>query len=140
MTITVRRDRTAPMRHVVHVRAHEFPVDVAPADGGQDAGPDPHDLYDSALGACIALTTLWYARRRGMPVDGLEVTVARDAAEERAGTYRLAATLAVGGALTDAQRQDLLRVADKCPVHRLMHDVETVITTTLAPAPSGDPT
>lgn len=88
MTITVTRDRTAKMRHVVAVRNHRFPVDELAAVGGEDSGPTPHDLYDAAL----------------------------------------------GGPLSAAQREELLAVAGKCPVHRLMTQVTTEISTALAPA------
>ncbi len=134
MTITITRDTQAAMRHVVSVgNKHTFAVDEPPANGGEDLGPTPHDLYDSALGACKALTTLWYARRKNIPVDGIEATVERDDREERKGVYRLRVTLALTGNLSDAQRQELLAVADKCPVHRLMTAVTTEISTELAP-------
>ncbi len=130
--ITVTRDSTAAMKHIVTVRDHQVPVDVGVTAGGEDLGPDPHDLYDSALGACKALTVLWYAKRQGIPVEDIMVTIERDAREERSGTYRLATVLTLGGALTDAQRRELLSAANKCPVHKLMTDVTTEITTRLA--------
>jgi putative redox protein len=132
MGITVTRDRRGKMKHVVHVREHQFVVDESAANGGEDAGPTPHDLYDAALGACKALTVLWYAQRKAIPVEGITVTVDRDSADERKGVYRLRATLALTGALTDAQRQELLAVAGKCPVHKLMTAVTTEIRTDLA--------
>jgi len=135
MQISVTRDRTGRMRHIVHVRQHAFAVDEGAANGGEDSGPTPHDLYDAALGACKALTVLWYANRRQIPVEDIRVTVERDDREERSGTYRLLATLAVTGALTDAQRQELLNVAGKCPVHKLMTQVTTEVRTELAPLP-----
>ena len=58
----------------------------------------------------------------------------RDDSQERQGTYRLRVTLTQGGPLTDAQRQELLAVAEKCPVHKLMTKVTTEITTELAVA------
>ncbi len=131
MSITVTRDTHAAMRHVVSVRGHEFAVDEPPANGGEDLGPTPHDLYDSALGACKALTTLWYARRKNIPVEGIEAVVERDDSEERNGVYRLHVTLALTGDLSEAQRQQLLSVADKCPVHKLMTSTTTEVTTTL---------
>jgi putative redox protein len=134
MTITVTRDRTEKMRHIVAVRDHRFPVDELAAVGGDDLGPAPHDLYDTSLAACKALTVLWYANRKQIPVENIEVTVERDDADERKGVYRLRTTLAVSGPLTDAQRDDLLNVAGKCPVHRLMTQVTTEITTELVPA------
>jgi putative redox protein len=130
MALTVVRDPTGKMKHVVRVRQHALVVDEGEAAGGEDAGPTPHDLYDAALGACKALTVLWYATRKAIPVEGIEVSVDRD---ERAGTYRLRTTLALTGPLTDAQRQELLNVAGKCPVHKLMTQVTTEIVTELAP-------
>jgi putative redox protein len=133
MTIEVVRDLSQKMKHTVHVRQHAFAVDEPAGNGGDDLGVTPHELYDSALGACKALTTLWYARRKQIPLDEIRVTVERDDSEERRGTYRLRVTLHLGGELTDAQRQELLTVAGKCPVHKLMAQATTEITTELAP-------
>jgi putative redox protein len=133
MTIEIVRDRAHKMKHTVHVRQHVFAVDEPSGNGGEDLGPTPHDLYDSALGACKALTTLWYARRKQYPLEDIRVTVERDDAEERRGTYRLKAVLELSGDLTEAQRQELLAVAGKCPLHKLMTQATTEIVTELAP-------
>ena len=134
MSIRIERDLAHKMKHTVHVRQHAFTVDEPEANGGEDLGPTPHELYDSALGTCKALTALWYARRKRIPLEDIQVSVERDDSEERAGVYRLKVTLALGGALSEAQRQELLKVADKCPVHKLMSQVRTEVTTALAPA------
>jgi putative redox protein len=131
MSITIVRDQKALMRHEVRVGPNTFAADASISDGGEGLGPNPHDLYDAALGACKAMTVLSYARRKGIPVEGIEVAVERDQSEERTGTYRLDAKLKLGGNLTDAQRQELLSVASKCPVHKLMTSVQTVIETSL---------
>ncbi len=133
MSIIVTRDRGGKMKHSVAVRQHTFTVDEPVSNGGEDAGPTPHDLYDSALGACKALTVLWYANRKQIPLEGIQATVDRDDSQERQGTYRLRVTLALSGALSNAQRQELLAVAEKCPVHKLMTKVITEISTALAP-------
>jgi putative redox protein len=134
MTISVLRDRTGKMRHQVHVGDHVFAVDSPVDEGGEASGPTPHDVYDAALGACKALTVLFYANRKGYPVENIRVTVDRDDSEERKGTYRLATTLHVDGPLNEDQRKELLRVAGKCPVHKLMTEVKTEVTTVLAAA------
>jgi len=134
MTIHVVRDRTHKMKHSVSVRQHSFAIDEPVANGGEDEGFTPHDVYDSALGACKAMTVLWYAQRKQIPLDGIEVTVDRDDSEERKGVYRLRVMLSLGGALSDAQRQELLTVAGKCPVHKLMTLATTEVVTELAPA------
>lgn len=129
--IRVKRIDTDGTAHWLWIRGHELISDMDAESGGSDAGPDPHDLYDAALGACKALTSLWYAQRKGYPLEGIDVTVERDKSKERAGVYRLATRLKFGGALSETQRADLLRVAEKCPIHKLMTEVETVITTEL---------
>lgn len=132
MSITVLRDLSQPMRHVVHIRNHVLAVDGSPSDGGGDKGPAPHDVYDAAVSACKALTLVWYARRKGFPLTDVRIETERDASEERIGVYRLHSVLHLSGDLSDQQRQDLLAVAEKCPIHKLMTEVSTEITTSLA--------
>ena len=131
MSITVTRDLSRPMRHMVQIRDHQFAVDGSVEEGGEDSGPSPHDLYDAALISCKAVTLVWYAKRKAIPLQDVRITVERDASAERQGVYRLATTLHLGGDLSDAQRQELLAVASKCPVHKLMTSVTTEITTSL---------
>ena len=132
MTIRVVRDQRALMRHDVHIGNYKLTTDLSVANGGEGSGPAPHDFYDAALGACKALTVLWYAKRRNIPVEGIEVAVERDASQERAGIYRLNAALTLTGDLSTTQREELLRAAQKCPVHKLMTEVTTEISTTLS--------
>ena len=128
MSITVRRDGVTGTRHILKVRGHEIAVDTG---GEHDAGPTPHDLYDSALAACKALTVLVYAQHKGIPVEEIEVVVNRDDSQERQGLYKLDTALHVTGALSEEQKAALLRVAGKCPLHRLMTEVKTEIETRL---------
>ena len=134
MSIQIKRDRSATMRHQVFIGDQTIAVDATVAEGSEGVGASPHDLYDAALGACKALTVLWYARKRGIPVEDIQVSVARDDSQERAGVYKLDTQLTVSGTLTDAQLAELLRVAQKCPVHKLMTEVKTEITTSLVQA------
>ena len=132
MSIKVIRDQSLPMRHIAHVRNHIISVDGTVEEGGSDAGPSPHDLYDAAISACKALTVVWYAKRKGYPLENVEVTTERDDSEERKGVYRLAATVHLTGDLSETQRAELLSAAQKCPVHKLMTAVTTEISTVLA--------
>ncbi len=134
MSITVTRDHTGKMKHVIAIRDHRLVADELVAVGGEDLGPTPHDLYDAALGACKALTVVWYANRKQIPLNDVTVTVERNDSDERAGVYRLRATLALGGDLTDMQRTELLNVAGQCPVHKLMSQATHEITNDLAQA------
>lgn len=133
MSIHIQRDKSGPMRQTVRIGQHSFTADQPTSGGGEGAGPDPHELYDAALGTCKALTVLWYAQRKGLPLDDVLVDVERDGSQEQQGLYKLKTTLTlVGDALTPDDRQRLLQVAAKCRVHKLMTQVTTEIETLLA--------
>jgi putative redox protein len=132
MSIHVQRDKTGPMRQTVSIRNHVLTADQPVEGGGEDAGPDAHELYDAALASCKALTVLWYARRKGMALEDVLVDVESDRSQERQGLYKLKASLTFVGTLSDEERQQLLAVADKCPVHKLMTQVKTEIETVMA--------
>ncbi len=133
MTIKIVRDLNTPMRFDIQIGPHRIATDASIQGGGEASAPAPHDFYDAALGACKAMTVLGYARRKGIPLETIEVSVDRDATEERAGTYRLSVVLTLMGKVSDTQREDLLRVAEKCPIHKLMTAVTTKIATSLSP-------
>lgn len=136
MTIRVTRDKSGAMKHRIAIREHTLVADVDAATGGEDAGPNPHDLYDSAIGACKALTLLWYAKRKQIPVDDIQVQVERDDSQVRNGTYRLKTLISITGDVTEAQRAELLGVAAKCPIHKLMTQTTTEIETAWLEQPS----
>jgi putative redox protein len=131
MTIRVVRDQHASLRHEIRIGENSIYTDLGSDMGGEGSGPTPHDLYDASLGACKALTVLLYARRKKFPVEDIEVIIERDASQEHAGIYRLSAALTLTGDLSAAQREELTRVAHKCPIQRLMTEVTTEISTTL---------
>ncbi len=101
-----------------------------PADyGGDDSGPTPYDLLLAGLGACTAMTLRIYAQRKGWPLDRVEVRLthekihARDCTdcETREGRIdRIDRRLTLQGPLAAEQREKLLEIADKCPVHRTL--------------------
>ena len=74
-------------------------------------------------------------RRKKIPLDDIQVAVDRDDSQERQGNYKLKVVMTLTGDLTEAQRQELLTVAGKCPLHKLMTQATTEVTTELAPGP-----
>ncbi|MDH4554163.1 OsmC family protein [Pseudomonas sp. BN417] len=133
MTIRLTRDSANGTRQRIELAGKaplftDLPLDL----GGAGADPEPHDYFDAALGSCKALTVTYYAQKNGIPLTGVDVDVTRDDSEERKGHYRLDVKLTLRGALTDEQRATLLRIADKCPLHKLMTQVEVSIETRLA--------
>ena len=110
---------------------HEFLVDEPPPLGA-NRGPDPYELLLSALGACTAITTMLYARRKGWPLEEVVVhlTHAREHTDDCAsGGYCDSAEVHVEleGQLDDEQRHRLLDISTRCPVARtLARGIEVV--------------
>lgn len=108
-----------------------------PADlDGDDLGPTPYDLLAWSLGACTAMTIQLYARRKGYPLEDIKVHVeherthAKDCAgcEDRDGRIDvLRRKIVVRGPLTNEQRDDLLRIAARCPVHKTLQAMPKVL-------------
>ena len=129
------------LQQIVEIGPHHFLADEPIAAGGLDTGPSPYDLLAAALGTCTAMTLRLYAEQKGLPLTGVTVRLthakihAADCAtcETKEGKIdRIERTIALEGALDDAQRARLLEIADKCPVHRTLTS-EVEIRTVLAP-------
>lgn len=134
MSVQIQHKPGAPLAQTIHIRNHQLPADVSVAEGGGDEGPSPHDLYDAALGACKALTVMWFARKKNIAVENIHTEVVRDDSQERSGIYKLSTRLVINGTFSDAELAQLTAVAEKCPVHKLMTSVTTEITTSVARA------
>jgi uncharacterized OsmC-like protein len=97
-------------------------LDMPVADGGDGAGLVPHEALLSALGGCKALTMTSYAKRKGFPLEGVEIGLAHDKPPAGSGDApdTIAVEIKLFGPLDEAQRQRLLEIAGKCPVHKTL--------------------
>jgi len=131
------------LNHVV-VGDHRFLADEPIDVGGFDAGPSPYDLLGAALGACTSMTLRLYADRKRLALDRVTVEVKHakthaqdcESCVEGAGPLidHFERRIVVEGDLDEAQRTALLRIADKCPVHRTLEGSSHISTTLTEPA------
>lgn len=101
---------------------HAWSADVSKLLGSDDLAPDPHDLLDSALAACTALTLELYARRRKLAITDIHVTVDHLETKNEQGLvrYQMQRHIAIEGDISDEERQHLLEIANKCPIHKVL--------------------
>lgn len=96
--------------------------------GGDGAGPDPYTLLLGALGACTAMTLQLYARRKGWPLQGIEVRLGHERThsddcqrpDDDCRLERITRALTLLGPLDTTQRSRLTEIARRCPVHRTL--------------------
>jgi putative redox protein len=97
---------------------HTLVVDEPVERGGTDTGPRPTQLLAASLAGCTAITVEMYADRKGWDVGAIEVDVDVSYDGPVPSTYAVA--LKLPSELNEEQRQLLLRVATKCPVHKVL--------------------
>lgn len=98
------------------------PIDV----GGADTGPSPGDLLRMSLASCTAITLRMYANRKGFPVDDIEVRVF---SEEVNGKTLFHTKIRIRGKTDSDQADRMMRIARRCPIHKLLtHPIEIATT------------
>lgn len=114
--------------------AHTLIADEPNDAGGANEGPSPYELLLAALGACTAMTLKMYVERKKLPVTDVEVLLTFDrihindcescVKEERLNeqeVQHISRLIYVTGDVTEEQKERLLYIAGRCPVHVTLH-------------------
>ena len=135
--VVVRETRAGKFQQTVSVGPHRLLADEPVAAGGDDTGPGPYDFVLAGLGACTSMTMRMYAERKSLPLERVTVTLthskihAEDCAECETSTGMLDQidrVIGMEGNLDAEQRQKLMEIADKCPVHRTLTSEIHIVT------------
>ena len=118
MRATARRNG-GKFQHDIEIRKHEVHADEPEANGGDDEGPNPQELLAASLATCSAITMEMYAQRKGWDVGDIEVDVDYEPAQ-RGSPTRFAMAVQLPKELPEEQRERLMQIAAKCPVHRTL--------------------
>ncbi|MBD3226015.1 MAG: alpha/beta fold hydrolase [Caldithrix sp.] len=133
--------RTGESGFTTEIKAgvHQLVADEPESVGGNDYGPNPYDYLVAGLGACTSMTLRMYADRKRWDVKEIKVHLdhqkihCEDCEQNENRSSKIdfiERSIELEGELSDEQRQRLLEIADKCPVHRTLHSqikVKTIL-------------
>jgi len=128
-TVEVEENRTGRYTQTGRAGRHVLTLDEPASAGGSDAGPGPYDLLLLALGACTSMTIRMYAELKKLPLRRVHVRLshrkvhAQDCADCQTREGRIdeiERVITLEGELSEEQRQRLLEIANRCPVHRTL--------------------
>jgi len=117
---------------------HHWYADEPTQMGGKNSGPDPYEHLLAALGTCTAMTIRMYADHKKIPLTHVEVSLshernyiedASDVTVQNKNMESLVRKVQLFGALNDEEKMRLMEIAERCPVHRTLHNNPKVVTT-----------
>ena len=118
--------RREGFEHEVEVRNHRLIIDEPQEKGGTDHGPAPAELLAASLATCTAITIEMYADRKEWGLGTVEVVVDfEQATTDDPPTFDV--TITLGAELSEENRDRLLVIAGKCPVHRTLKRDDVMI-------------
>ncbi|MDY6971200.1 MAG: OsmC family protein [Thermodesulfobacteriota bacterium] len=115
---------------------HRLIIDEPKEFGGDGEGPDPYDFLLAGLGGCTAMTILSYARRKDMPLEGIQIKLTHEKVHAadcescmtREGKLdQITKTIYFQGQLSDEEKETLMGIARRCPVHKTLTTENIVI-------------
>ena len=128
--------RRSGFEHEIEIRDHRLVADEPADEGGSDRGASPTELLAASLASCTSITLLMYAERKGIDLGDLEVAVDYATPRPGASGTKIEVKIRTPAELSDDQRERLLVIAGKCPVHRTLKATEVEIDDELEMVPA----
>ncbi|MCZ6786210.1 MAG: OsmC family protein [Planctomycetota bacterium] len=136
---TVHVEETREGKFIQHITMgeHTLTADAPASSGGDDRGPNPYDLLLAALGTCTTMTLRMYADHKKWPLERVAVHLTQEKIHatdceqcegETGKVDRIERELELHGPLDDTQRERLLQIAGRCPVHRTLMEEKQILT------------
>lgn len=108
---------------------HHLLADEPESSGGANLGPNPYDLLVASLGACKGMTLRMYADHKKWDLKEVRVHLQHqkvyvddvsDPEKAKSKIDQIEVQLEVEGNLDQSQRERLLEISTRCPVHRTL--------------------
>lgn len=137
METIVSESREGKYTQTISIGTHTLIADEPIASGGSDAGPSPYDYLLAALGSCTSMTLRMYAEIKKIPLDRVVVKLRHEkiyvkdcvaCESDNAKVDHIDRKITLEGNLTPQQREKLLEIANKCPVHRTLTSKVSITT------------
>ena len=105
--------------YAYNIEVDDFLVstDVTQKLGGKNLAPDPHQYLEASLAGCTAMTVEMYAKRKNMNLESVDVKIR---IVEEGETNRIERDIKFIGELSEEERNSLLVIANKCPIHKFL--------------------
>jgi len=125
----VARTYTDGFKTDVRAGRHTLVADEPRSVGGTNAGPSPYDLLSASLATCTSMTLHMYAAHKKLDLESVTVRVkhgkihavdCEDCESDSGRIDEFQRSIALQGGLSETQRQRVLEIADRCPVHRTL--------------------
>ena len=130
--VTVQETGEGEYANFVSTSSHILRTDEPESLGGLNTGPGPFEYLSAALGACTSITLRMYLNRKGWSADNIKVNVTHSKAEFTDEDGRnpdvFTRELHVEGKLSSEQRDKLIEIANKCPVHKTLNHASIIET------------
>ena len=121
-TVIVSEVGPGPFVQSVTVRGHKLYADEPLSfPEGTDKGLSPNDFLLSSLGSCTSITLRMYARLKKLPLDKIIITLNKNDNGD------IDRKIELIGDLTDEQKNRLLEISNKCPIHKILSKENKII-------------